>query len=142
MIRDARHFSGAFSHVASITAPDATTLVITYDKPSAVVLSNMQTVPILPPQVWEKYATGDGKALKSFQNIPENGQPLVGGGPFVMVSFARSRSRTSSPTLPTTEGAIDGFGLEFFENDDAMVTAMKVGSSVRWRPCRRRASRR
>jgi peptide/nickel transport system substrate-binding protein len=123
------NFSAAFSHVSSITAPDDTTLVIVYDKPSAVVLSNMQTVPILPPQVWEKYATGDGKSIKSFQNIPEGGQPLVGGGPFVMAEYQKKQiaNMVANPTYYGEKPHIDGFGLEFFENDDAMVTALKSG---------------
>jgi peptide/nickel transport system substrate-binding protein len=123
------NFSGAFAHVTSVTAPDDTTLVIAYDQPSAVVLSNVQTVPILPRQVWQKYATGDGKALKSFQNVPEGGQPLVGGGPFVLAGYEKKQiaNLVANPSFYGQKPHIDGFGLEFFENDDAMVTALKSG---------------
>ena len=37
-------------------------------RPVANVLSQVQQVPILPEHIWAKYATGNGKALKTFQN--------------------------------------------------------------------------
>jgi len=118
-----------FAHVGSITAPDPNTLVITYKKPVAVVLSNIQQTPILPEQVWGKYATGDGKELKTFPNEPVNGQAMVGGGPFVITKYQKKQITLfqANPNYYGTKPHIDGFGLQFFDNDDAMVSALKTG---------------
>jgi peptide/nickel transport system substrate-binding protein len=123
------NFASDFTHVSSIVASDPNTLVITYTQPVAVVLSNLQQVPILPPQVWDKLATGDGKTLRSFQNTPENGKPLVAGGPFMMVSYKKSQIALfqANPNYYGTKPHIDGFGLQFYQNDDAMITALKQG---------------
>jgi peptide/nickel transport system substrate-binding protein len=121
--------SSDFTHVSSIVASDPNTLVITYTQPVAVVLSNLQQVPILPPQVWDKLATGDGKTIKSFQNVPENGQPLVSGGPFMLVSYKKEQIALfkANPNFYGTKPHIAGFGLQFYQNDDAMITALKEG---------------
>ena len=68
--------AGYVAHMKSATAPNATTLVLTYKQPVANVLSQVQQVPILPEHVWAKYATGNGKALTRFQN----NAPVVSGG--------------------------------------------------------------
>jgi peptide/nickel transport system substrate-binding protein len=123
------NWAQTFAHVASITTPDPNTLVIKYSKPVAVVLSNIQQVPILPKQVWGKYATGDGKQLKTFPNQPVNGQPMVGGGPFVITKYQKSQITLfqANPNYYGTKPHIDGFGLEFFQDDDAMISALKTG---------------
>ena len=59
--------AGYVAHMKSATAPNATTLVLTYKRPVANVLSQVQQVPILPEHVWAKYATGNGKALTRFR---------------------------------------------------------------------------
>jgi peptide/nickel transport system substrate-binding protein len=120
---------GDFAHVDSITASDPNTLVMVYKKPVAVVLSNLQQVPILPQHVWAKYAMGDGKALKTFQNAPVGGRPLVGGGPFVLAKYTKNQiaNFVANPSYYGTKPHIQGFGLEFFQNDDAMITALKSG---------------
>ncbi|HSS88204.1 MAG TPA: hypothetical protein VLL69_02710 [Streptosporangiaceae bacterium] len=50
----------------------------------ANVLSNLGFIPILPRQVWEKYATGNGSGLKRYPNAQELG------------AIAAGRTRTSS----------------------------------------------
>jgi peptide/nickel transport system substrate-binding protein len=81
--------------------------VLTYKRPVANVLSQVQQVPILPEHIWAKYATGNGKAMTRFSN----GAPIVSGGPFILdkytpkqialfkrnpASTARSRTSTAS----------------------------------------------
>jgi len=119
--------SGTFAHVESVTAPDPNTLVITYKRPVAVALPNLQTMPILPPQVWSKYFTGDGKGIRTFPNVPENGKPLVSGGPFEMVKYVNKQIALfqKNPNYYGTPAHIDGFGLQYFDNDDAMISALK-----------------
>jgi peptide/nickel transport system substrate-binding protein len=123
------NFSQDFTHIDSIATPDANTVVLTYKTPVAVVLSNLQQVPILPQHVWEKYATGNGKELKLTPNTPQNGQPLVSGGPFVLTKYQTHAITLfeRNPNFYGTKPHIEGFGLEFFTNDDAAVTALKSG---------------
>jgi peptide/nickel transport system substrate-binding protein len=84
--------------------------------------------PILPPQTWEQYATGDGKGLRSFPNEPEGGQPLVGGGPFVLTEYRKNDIALfeKNPNWYGTPAHVDGFGLQFFRDEDAMITALKT----------------
>ncbi len=75
---------------------------LTYTKPSGTALFDLGLTPDPAPQVWQQYATGDGKALKTFANEPEDGQPLVGGARSSSPSTARTTSRCSSGTPTTT----------------------------------------
>lgn len=116
--------AGLVAHLVSAVASDPTTLVITYDKPVANVLAQMQQMSILPKQVWEQYATGDGSKLKLFQNPA----PIVSGGPFMLTKYTKDQVALfgRNPKWYGTKPHIDGFGLQFFANDDAMVTALKT----------------
>jgi peptide/nickel transport system substrate-binding protein len=103
--------------------------VFTYGQPFGIALFNLGLTPILPPQVWQKYATGDGKDLKTFPNQPENGDPLVGGGPFILAQYRKNDIAlfTKNPNFYGPKPHMDSFGLQFFESQDAMVTALKSG---------------
>ena len=123
------NFIQDFTHIRSVAAPDATTLILTYKTPVAVVLSNLQQVPILPEHVWSAYATGNGMQLKTTPNVPTNGHPLVGGGPFFMDQYKKNEIALfdANPYYYGSKPHIDGFGLEYFTNDDAMIIALKTG---------------
>ena len=113
------------AHLVSAVATDPTTLVMTYDKPVANVLAQMQQMSILPQQTWSPmYATGDGAALKTFQNPA----PIVSGGPFMLTKYTKDQIAlfARNPKWYGTKPHVDGFGLQFFANDDAMVTALKT----------------
>ena len=122
--------AATLSHLKSAEAPDDTTLVLTYDTPVANVLSNLQQLPILPEHVWSQYATGKGKELKSYDNAPSNGKPIVSGGPFELVSYTKDQIALfkKNPSWYGEKPKMDGFGLQYFANEDAMVTALKSGS--------------
>ena len=113
------------AHLKSATAPNATTLVLSYSQPVANVLSQVQQVPILPEHIWAKYATGNGKALKTFQN----NAPIVSGGPFILTKYTPKQIALfkRNPTFYGPKPHIDGFGLQFFQTTDAEVTALKSG---------------
>jgi peptide/nickel transport system substrate-binding protein len=123
------NWAGSVKFLESITATDSNTVVAKYDKPSGTSLFDLGLTPILPPQVWQKYATGDGKDIKTFQNEPENGQPLVSGGPFEMTKYAKNDIALleRNPNWYGTPPKIDGWGLQFYRDEDAMVTALKTG---------------
>jgi peptide/nickel transport system substrate-binding protein len=111
--------------MASATAPNATTLVVTYKQPVANVLSQLQQLPILPEHIWAKYAAGNGKGLTSFAN----NAPIVSGGPFILQKYTPKQIALfkRNPTFYGPKPHIDGLGLQFFQTDDAEITALKAG---------------
>jgi peptide/nickel transport system substrate-binding protein len=121
-------WAGSVTFLDSIEAPDDNTVVATYSQPSGTALFDLGLTPILPPQVWDQYATGDGKALRTFPNVPEDGKPLIGGGPFIMTEYRKNDIALfeRNPDWYGTKPAIDGFGLQFFRDEDAMITALKT----------------
>lgn len=117
--------AGDVAHMKSATAPNATTVVLTYKQPVTNVLSQLQQVPILPEHVWAKYATGNGKALTTFTNPA----PIVGGGPFTLVKYTAKQIALfkRNPSFYGPKPHIDELGLQFFGTYDAEITALKSG---------------
>lgn len=116
-------FAGWLAHLVTAEATDPNTLVLTYDKPVGNVPTQFQAVPILPPQVWSDLATGDGSKITSFQNAA----PWVSGGPFIFSKYQKDQIALFSRNpnwWGTKKPSIDGFGLQFFANSDAMVSAL------------------
>jgi peptide/nickel transport system substrate-binding protein len=117
--------AGYVAHMASAAAPNATTLVLTYSRPVGNVLAQMQQTAILPEHIWAQYATGSGKALKTFTNPA----PIVSGGPFELVKYTPKVIALfkRNPNFYGQRPHIDGLGLQFFGTTDAEVTALKSG---------------
>lgn len=117
--------AGYVAHMTSAVAPNPTTLVLTYAKPVANVLSQMQQAPILPEHIWAKYAVGDGKALKTFSNPA----PVVSGGPFTLFQYTPKQSALfkRNPNFYGQKPHIAGLSLQFFSTTDAMIIALKSG---------------
>jgi peptide/nickel transport system substrate-binding protein len=115
--------AGYVAHMKSATAPNATTLVLTYKQPVANVLSQVQQAPILPEHIWAKYATGNGKAITRFSNPA----PIVSGGPFILDKYTPKQIALfkRNPNFYGPKPHIDGLGLQFFSTTDAMITALK-----------------
>ena len=124
----AANLSGGLTHMTKAEATDDNTLVLTYSAPVANVLSNLQQISILPQHVWQQYAVGDGKALRQFPNEPTD-QPLVSGGPFELAKYEKDQVAIfqRNPNFYGTKPVIDGFGLQYFSNDDSMVAALRNG---------------
>ena len=121
--------AGSIASLIKVEATDANTAVFHYSRPVPMVLANVQQNTILPEHVWAKYATGDGKAIKTFPNLPEEGKPVVSGGPFMITEFKPDELAIfeKNPNYYGTPAHIDGFGLQFFSNEDAEITALKTG---------------
>jgi peptide/nickel transport system substrate-binding protein len=115
--------AGPVTDVSGATAPNASTLIIHYRKPSADALQGLQGLPILPEHIWAKFATGNGSKLKTFSNPA----PIVSGGPFILTSYQPHQVALFKPN-PHWWGArphISGFGIQFFADADAMIIALK-----------------
>jgi peptide/nickel transport system substrate-binding protein len=112
-----------------VTVPDAGTVEFHYTQPVGPALALLRGIPILPAHIWSKFATGDGKAIKTYPNVPENGQPVVSGGPFILTEYKKDQIALMqrNDTYWGPEPSIDGFGIQIYDNDDAMVTALKNG---------------
>jgi peptide/nickel transport system substrate-binding protein len=121
--------AGSIANMTSAEAPDDNTVVLHYAKSVPMVLANLQQTAILPEHVWSDLATGDGKAIKTYPNVPEGGQPVVSGGPFVLTDFKQDSVALfeRNPNYYGTLPHIGGFGLQLFSNDDAEITALKNG---------------
>jgi peptide/nickel transport system substrate-binding protein len=121
-------WAGSVTFLKSIEATDDTTVVAHYDHPSGTAFFDLGLSPILPPQVWGQYATGDGAGIETFANEPENGEPLTGGGPFLLTKYEKNNIALfeRNPSWYGTPPHIDGFGLQFYRDEDAMVTALKT----------------
>jgi peptide/nickel transport system substrate-binding protein len=120
---------GLVYNMKSVTSPDPTTVVLNFSDPKPTLLASLDQTPMLPEHVWAKYATGDGKALKSYPNTPQNGQPVVGGGPFMMTAYTPNQTTTfkANPYWYGQKPSISGWGLQYFATGDAAVQALKTG---------------
>ncbi len=110
------------SHMAGAEATDANTVVIHYEEPVGNVLGNLEQIAILPQHIWSQHEGNEGKDLKTFDNAP----PIVSGGPFVLTDYQK-RDFAKFETNPSYYGPkphIDGYGVKFFTNTDAMVQAL------------------
>jgi len=118
--------AGFITNLDSAVATSDDDLTVTYSAPVSNVLAQMQQVPILPEHVWSQYAAGDGKAISTFANDSQ----MVSGGPFQLKDYKKDQLALFDRN-PQWWGAekpkIDGSGLQFFANSDAMVTALKTG---------------
>jgi peptide/nickel transport system substrate-binding protein len=123
------YYAGDVVDMKTVTAVDPATVEFQYDRPVASAVSHIITIPVLPEHIWGKLATGDGKALKTYQNQPTDGKPVVSGGPVVLVKYQKDpiALMQRNDSFWGTEPLIDGFGIQIYSNDDAMVQALKSG---------------
>jgi peptide/nickel transport system substrate-binding protein len=115
--------------VTSVTDPSPTTVVVNYREASGDALANLSQVPILPEHVWATAAAGKGAGLKAPSGAPSKSHPIVSAGPFNFVKYTYNQVivLARNPTYFGTKPHIAGFGVEFFSNDDSLVTAMRAG---------------
>ncbi len=110
---------------ASVTAPNATTLVITTKKPEANLLyvSTPGTgIPIVPEHVWAQQVAH----LASFKNMSF---PVVGYGPWILTGNAPNQYTTLKYNPGFFMGApkFHTLILQYFTNSDAAVAALRSG---------------
>jgi peptide/nickel transport system substrate-binding protein len=116
--------AGYVTDMTGAVAPNPDTLVLTYSQPVANVLAQVEEVYVLPEHIWAKYATGKGKGLTTFQNDA----PVVSGGPFTLIKYTPGEVALlkRNPLFFGPKPHIQGLGLEFFDDADAMIEALKT----------------
>ncbi|HEY0415186.1 MAG TPA: peptide ABC transporter substrate-binding protein [Gaiellaceae bacterium] len=116
--------AGLVAHIARAEAPNPTTLVVHYTHAAGNVLGQFQQFYILPKHIWSQHTGHNGADLKTFANSA----PVVGSGPFNLVKYQKNQialfKRNDSYWGPKPQ--VDGFGLQQFSNEDAMVAALKA----------------
>ena len=107
---------------AKVTAPNATTLVITTTQPAANMLYVMASIPIVPEHVWSK----DVAKLGSVKNMTF---PVVGYGPWIATGYVPNQYATLSANTNFFMGApkYKTLIMQYFTNGDAAVAALRSG---------------
>jgi peptide/nickel transport system substrate-binding protein len=77
--------AGYIDGVESVEAPNDQTFIVTYAKPKATALANLQPFYILPKHVFEQHVGEGGKGLDKWDMKAEG--ELVGGGPFTVKAY-------------------------------------------------------
>src|SRR5215207_6523076 len=122
---EAATWSSYLVGVESVEATDDTTLVLTSKKPNAVL--PLLPIPIVPEHVWKDVSE---KAVKSFGNEPQDGEPVVGSGPFRFVEGTAGGSTYRFEANPDYwKGAphVDEVVFRVYKSEDPMVQALIKG---------------
>jgi peptide/nickel transport system substrate-binding protein len=120
----AANAAGLIAHIKKASAPNANTLIVDYSAAPGNVLGQFQQFAILPQHIWSKHTGHKGADLKTFANNP----PVVGAGPFKLVKFQKDQIALfqRNGSFYGEKPKIAAFGLRFFSNDDALVSALKA----------------
>jgi peptide/nickel transport system substrate-binding protein len=113
------------NNVKTVTAPNADTVVLTLKKPNAVL--PLLPIPIIPEHIWKNVSESD---MKSYADEPTNGQPVVGSGPFKLVSGTAGGSTFVFEKNPLYWGHkphIDEVVFRLYKSEDPAVQALIKG---------------
>lgn len=111
--------------VTEVTAPDATTLTLVTKKPSATL--PLLPIPIVPEHVWKDI---DEKEVKTYAAEPEDGQPVVGSGPFRLVEGKAGGDTyrfEANPDYWKGAAHIDEVVFRVYKSEDPAVQALIKG---------------
>jgi peptide/nickel transport system substrate-binding protein len=122
---EGNNWESYLNNVSSVTAPDATTVVLQLSKPNAVL--PLLPIPIVPEHIWKDV---DSKSVKNYANEPTNGQPVVGSGPFRLVEGTAGGSTFRFETNPDYWGGaphVDQVVYQVYKAKDPAVQALIKG---------------
>jgi peptide/nickel transport system substrate-binding protein len=122
---EGNNWESYLNNAESITATDDQTLVIQLSQPNATL--PLLPIPILPEHVWQNV---DSKAIKSYPAGPEDGQPVVGSGPFRMVEGVAGGSTFRFEANPDYWGGaphVDQVVFKVYKSNDPMIQALIKG---------------
>jgi peptide/nickel transport system substrate-binding protein len=106
-----------------ITAPDPTTFVLTLDAPVSNLLYRISFLYVLKKDDFTGFA--DAAALQGYPN-----DKMIGSGPFKLNTFDKDKGIAildANPDYYGTKPKIDQVIFQTFDNNDALVQALKVG---------------
>ncbi len=117
--------ASALAHVTKAEAPDDTTLVIRYESPVGNVLAQLEQFFVMPRHVWEKYAVGKGKELKTYH--PEQHLPMVTGGAYTVKKYEKKGTTVfvRDPNFWGPKSNADAVALTYYTNADAMISDLR-----------------
>jgi peptide/nickel transport system substrate-binding protein len=112
---------------AEATSP--TTVVLTFETPIADWVERFSGLPILPKHIWEQFK--DSTAASEFENAE-----MIGSGPFKLAEYKQGEfSRlTALKDHYAAPPKIDEVIFKVYQNDDAVVQALKAGEIDLMRP--------
>lgn len=122
---ESTNWIGYLNQVQTVTAPDATTVVLRLKKPNSQL--PQIPIPILPEHVWKHV---NETQVKSYSNAPKDGQPVVGSGPYLLQSGQPGGSRYVFAANPRYWGGRPSFSQviwQVYGAQDALVDALKTG---------------
>ena len=122
---EASSWGSYLTSVTEIEAPDDTTVVLTLDKPNAVL--PLLPIPILPEHVWADISEED---VKTYANEPDDGEEVVGSGPFRFVDGTAGGSTYRFEANPDYwKGAphVDEVVFRVFKSEDTATQALVKG---------------
>jgi peptide/nickel transport system substrate-binding protein len=120
--------AAALSHVTSMDAPNATTLVIHYDKAIANVTSQLEQFWVLPEHIWSKYAGNGGKDLKTFR--PEQSLPTVAGGAYYISQYQEKGTTVFKPNpgFYGPKSNAQAVAMTYYTNSTSMIADLEAGN--------------
>lgn len=118
------NYGGYTSTITKAVAEDDTTLVLYVKRPSPIMYH--LAVYILPEHIWKNI---DGKQVKSYKNEPQDGEPVVGGGPYVLVERRKGENLrfAANPNYYGGKPTADEVVFRVYKNTDAIAEALRKG---------------
>jgi peptide/nickel transport system substrate-binding protein len=107
---------------ASVSAPNATTLVVTTKQPAANMLYLIGGIPIVPEHIWASHVSGLGK----YNNFTF---PIVGYGPWIATGYAPNQYATLKADKSFFMGGpkYSKLIIQYYSNSDAAIAALRSG---------------
>jgi peptide/nickel transport system substrate-binding protein len=114
--------------IRSFSAPDPSTLVVTYSKPIGDVLANLSQVWILPKHIWARQTGKNGKGLKAYD--PADHLPTVTAGPFSITSYQEKGTTVfrRNPHYYGPKPAIGAMTWNYYTNTTSLAADFAEGS--------------
>jgi peptide/nickel transport system substrate-binding protein len=122
----------SLNHVRDAEAPDPATVVINYKAPVGNALAQLEQFFVLPQHVWEQYATGDGKGLKT-HHPEQDVDSMVTGGAFTVKQYEKKGTTVfiPDPNYWGEKAHVQAVALTYYTNADSMIADLK-GGNVDW----------
>jgi peptide/nickel transport system substrate-binding protein len=111
----------------TISAPDAQTVMMTFDEPFASLLSSVWLGSIMPKHILQPVFDADG----TIDNADWNRAPTVGCGPFNFTSWESGSTMRfdKNPNYWGTEAKLDAVVFQFVPDDAAQTAACLAGDA-------------